>query len=98
MVLYSPRGDDHPLMEQDAIMAFTAPKDGNFFVRVRESAYGGSSACSYLLHIGRFPTPSVALPPGANPGSEVVVKWLGDPAGAFESKVKNPKYFSSCFR
>lgn len=85
--------DDHPLMEQDAIMAFTAPKDGNFFVRVRESAYGGSSACSYLLHIGRFPTPSVALPPGANPGSEVVVKWLGDPAGAFESKVKIPNTF-----
>ncbi len=85
--------DDHPLMEQDAIMAFTAPEDGNFFVRVRESAYGGSSACSYLLHVGQFPTPSVALPPGANPGSEVLVKWLGDPAGEFESKVKIPNSF-----
>lgn len=78
--------DDHPLMEQDALLAFTASEPGEYFVRVRESAYGGSSACSYLLHVGRFPTPSVALPPGANPGSEVVVKWLGDPAGGFEKK------------
>ncbi len=85
--------DDHPLMEQDALLAFTASEPGEFFVRVRESAYGGSSACSYLLHVGRFPTPSVALPPGANPGSEVLVKWLGDPAGGFESKIKIPSTF-----
>ena len=85
--------DDHPLMEQDALLAFTASEPGEFFVRVRESAYGGSSACSYLLHVGRFPTPSVALPPGANPGSEVVVKWLGDPSGGFESKINIPSTF-----
>ena len=47
---------------------------------------------AYLLHLGRFPTPSVA-PPGGNPESEVLVKWLGDPAGDFESKIKIPKEF-----
>ncbi len=85
--------DDHPLMEQDAILAVNAPESGDYFVRVRESAYGGNAACSYLLHLGRFPTPSVALPPGGNPQSEVLVKWLGDPAGDFESKIKIPKEF-----
>ena len=86
--------DDHPLMEQDAILAVNAPESGNYFVRIRESAYGGNAACSYLLHLGRFPTPSVALPPGGNPESEVLVKWLGDLAGEFESKIKIPKEFA----
>lgn len=85
--------DDHPLMEQDAIFAVNAPESGNYFVRIRESAYGGNASCGYLLHLGRFPTPSVALPPGGNPESEVLVKWLGDLAGEFESKIKIPKEF-----
>ena len=47
--------DDHPLLGQDAMLAATAPADGLYYLRVRESAYGGNDGCVYLLHVGRFP-------------------------------------------
>lgn len=83
--------DDHPLLAQDAMLAITAPADGDYFVRLRESAYGGSDGCVYQLHIGGFPTPSVAWPPGGAPGSEIDVTWLGDATGPFTGRVRLPE-------
>jgi hypothetical protein len=83
--------DDHPLLGQDAMLAATAPADGTYFLRVRESAYGGSNGCVYLLHVGRFPVPHVAWPPGGPPGAEMEVEWLGDPAGPFRTKIVLPQ-------
>ena len=82
--------DDHPLLGQDAMLAVVAPEDGTYTVRVRESAYGGNDGCVYLLHVGRFPVTHVAWPPGGQPGQEIDVEWLGDPAGSFRSKVIVP--------
>ncbi|MFM8890112.1 MAG: PPC domain-containing protein, partial [Planctomycetia bacterium] len=82
--------DDHPLLGQDAMLAVVAPEDGTYTIRVRESAYGGNEGCVYLLHVGRFPVPHVAWPPGGQPGQELEVEWLGDPAGPFRSKVTVP--------
>lgn len=83
--------DDHPLLGQDAMLAATAPADGTYFLRVRESAYGGNNGCVYLLHIGRFPVPHVAWPPGGQPGAEMEVEWMGDPAGPFRTKIVLPQ-------
>jgi hypothetical protein len=83
--------DDHPLLGQDAMLAATAPADGTYFLRVRESAYGGNDGCVYLLHVGRFPVPHVAWPPGGPPGAEMEVEWLGDPAGPFRTKIVLPQ-------
>ena len=83
--------DDHPLLVQDAMLAATAPADGTYFLRVRESAYGGNDGCVYLLHVGRFPVPHVAWPPGGQPGGEMEVEWLGDPAGPFRTKIVLPQ-------
>ena len=83
--------DDHPLLGQDAMLSATAPADGTYFLRVRESAYGGNDGCVYLLHVGRFPVPHVAWPPGGQPGAEMEVEWLGDPAGPFRTKVVLPQ-------
>jgi hypothetical protein len=83
--------DDHPLLGQDAMLAATAPADGTYFLRVRESAYGGNDGCVYLLHIGRFPVPHVAWPPGGQPGAEMEVEWMGDPAGPFRTKIVLPQ-------
>jgi hypothetical protein len=83
--------DDHPLLAQDAMLAATAPADGTYFLRVRESAYGGNDGCVYLLHVGRFPVPHVAWPPGGQPGGELEVEWLGDPAGPFRTKIVLPQ-------
>ncbi|NBV44357.1 MAG: hypothetical protein EBR86_01645 [Planctomycetia bacterium] len=82
--------DDHPLLAQDTMLAVTAPADGDYFLRVRESAYGGNDGCVYLLHVGGFPVPHVAWPPGGAPGSELDVTWLGDPSGPFTARVRVP--------
>ena len=79
--------DDHPLLEQDAMLAVTVAEEGDYTVRLRESAYGGSDNSVYLLHVGDFPVPHVAWPPGAAPNAEVEFEWLGDPAGPFRQKV-----------
>jgi hypothetical protein len=83
--------DDHPLLGQDAMLAVTAPADGTYSIRVRESAYGGNDGCVYLLHVGRFPVPHLAWPPGGAPGAEMEVEWLGDPAGPFRTKIVLPQ-------
>ena len=82
--------DDHPLMGQDAMLALTAPADGTYTVRVRESTYGGSEGSLYLLHVGTFPVPHVAWPPGGRAGTETDVEWLGDPAGPFRTRLRIP--------
>lgn len=78
--------DDHPLLAQDAAVAVTVKDEGDYFLRVRESSYRGGNAI-YLLHVGDFPLPHVAWPPGGATGSEVAVEWLGDPAGPFSETV-----------
>jgi len=83
--------DDHPLLAQDAMLAATVPEEGDYFLRVRESAYGGSDGCVYLLHVGDFPTPHLAWPPAGAPGSDVEVQWLGDPAGPFGQTITLPQ-------
>ena len=78
--------DDHPLLAQDAALAVTVAKEGDYFLRLRESSYRGGNAI-YLLHVGDFPIPHVAWPPGGAVGSEVTVEWIGDPAGPFTEKI-----------
>jgi len=82
--------DDHPLLEQDAMLAVTVAEAGDYTVRLRESAYGGTENSVYLLHIGDFPAPHVAWPPGGGPNAEIEFEWLGDPAGPFRQKVTLP--------
>jgi hypothetical protein len=82
--------DDHPLLGQDSMLAVTVAEAGDYTVRLRESAYGGSDNTVYLLHVGDFPVPHVAWPPGGAPNAEVELEWLGDPAGPFRQKVTLP--------
>jgi hypothetical protein len=82
--------DDHPLLAQDAALAATVRDEGDYFLRVRESAYGGGNAL-YVLHVGDFPIPHVAWPPGGAPGAPLDVEWFGDPAGPFRAQVVLPQ-------
>lgn len=81
--------DDHPLLGQDAALTATVEKEGDYFLRVRESAYGGGNNC-YVLHVGDFPIPHVAWPPGGAAGAAVDVEWFGDPAGPFKQQLTLP--------
>jgi hypothetical protein len=82
--------DDHPLLGQDAMLAATVAEEGDYVIRLRESAYGGNDGCVYLLHVGDFPTPHLAWPPAGPPAAELDVEWLGDSAGPFRQKVRLP--------
>jgi len=82
--------DDHPLLSQDPMISTTVPKDGDYFLRVRESAYGGGSSL-YMLHVGNFPIPHAAWPPGGREGVPFEAELFGDPAGPFKQKVTLPK-------
>lgn len=82
--------DDAPLLGQDAACSVIIPADGTYAVQVRESAYGGSGACGYRLHLGTFPRPTAVVPAGGRLGDEVEVRLLGDPAGEMRQKIKLP--------
>jgi hypothetical protein len=73
--------DDAPLVWQDGVVSIVAPADGKYIVQVRESAFGGSGACQYRLHVGTFPRPTAVLPSGGRRGTDIEVRYLGDVLG-----------------
>lgn len=81
--------DDTPLLSQDAAVAATVKTAGDYFLRLREAAYAGNG--TYQLHVGKFPIPHAAWPPGGKAGSKVDVEWLGDPGGSFRQTIVLPE-------
>ena len=80
--------DDAPLFRQDPVAAIVAPVDGVYVVAVRDTAFGGSEADRYALHLGSFPRPTAVYPAGGQVGVETMVKLLGEPGGPREQLVK----------
>jgi hypothetical protein len=81
--------DDHPLLSQDPALTVTVEKAGDYVLRIRESAYAGNGV--YMLHVGTFPVPTTAYPPGGVAGEEIDVEWMGDPAGSFRERIRLPE-------
>jgi hypothetical protein len=75
--------DDSALLLQDPVASIIAPEDGTYTVLVREAAYGGGDRSAYRLHVGTFPRPLAAFPPGGKPGETLDLRFLGDAGGAF---------------
>lgn len=63
--------DDTALLQQDGVCSFTAAKDGEYTILVRDTAFGGSPESGYRLHVGTFPRPLAVYPAGGTPGSLV---------------------------
>ncbi len=82
--------DDSALLLQDGYVSAIAPADGTYIVQIREASYGGGGDAHYRLHIGDFPRPAAAFPPGAQPGETVAFQCLGDAAGPIERTVAAP--------
>jgi hypothetical protein len=82
--------DDHILLNQDCACSAIAPEDGDYFVEIRETSYRGDGNCYYRLHIGSFPRPTAAYPPGGKVGETLKVKFIGDVGGPFEQEFKLP--------
>ncbi|QDV79416.1 pre-peptidase C-terminal domain-containing protein [Botrimarina mediterranea] len=79
--------DDDAAAYQDAFLSYIAPAAGRYLVRLRESAYQGNDASTYLLHIGDFPRPAAAYPPAVVAGQASEVTLIGDPKGDFTQTV-----------
>ncbi|MBK9384348.1 MAG: hypothetical protein IPN34_05940 [Planctomycetes bacterium] len=69
--------DDDARARLDPVLVREFTASGTYFLRVRELTYGGGGNARYLLHLGRFPRPAIALPLGAPAGSSVELRWLG---------------------
>ncbi len=82
--------DDSPLSKQDAQASIVAPEDGRYIIEVRESAYGGSGASHYRLHLGTFPSPTAVYPAGGKRGEPLEVTFIGDPTGKFTRQITLP--------
>jgi hypothetical protein len=89
--------DDSALIFQDGFASVIAPSDGKYIIQVRESAYAGSGACLYRLHIGNFPRATATVPAGGKLGDKVTVKWIGDIAGERTTTVTLPSVFEKNF-
>jgi hypothetical protein len=84
------RNDDSALHLQDPIVSTVLPKDGDYFVEVRQRIFKGGSNVYYLAHIGNNRRPLAVYPAGGPAGQPLAVKLLGDPAGTYESTVALP--------
>lgn len=83
--------DDTPLLKQDPFVSLIAPKDGDYFIQIRESSYGGNNQCRYRMHVGHFPRPTAVFPAGGKPGEITAVSFLGDPAGTINQDIQLPE-------
>ncbi|MCO5168203.1 MAG: PPC domain-containing protein [Planctomycetes bacterium] len=96
LVLLDPDGavlaetDDAPLLGQDALVSVVLPRDGRYVVTVREATWQGNDRHRYRLHLGTFPRPVAAFPPGGRPGEEALLELLGDPAGVTSGRLVVP--------
>lgn len=80
--------DDSRFATQDGLISLSIPKDGNYFVLVRDASYGGQKNGHYRLHVGNFPRPQVAFPPGGQPGQELEIEFLDTAGNAKTEKIK----------
>lgn len=82
--------DDSVLLMQDSVATTLAPRDGRYFVSIRHASFKGSDQSHYRLHVGRFPRPRIAFPPGGSPGESLTVELRGDAAGIIRQQVQLP--------
>jgi hypothetical protein len=81
--------DDSPLHVQDPLLSVKLPHNGFAFVEVRRSLFTSDDR-PYCLHIGTNRRPLAAYPSGGQVGTQLDVKFLGDPLGEYQEKITIP--------
>jgi len=81
--------DDTTLLMQDAAVSILAPKDGSYYIEMRDTTYTGNET-AYRLHIGSFARPMMVYPLGGRAGEKLSFKFIGDATGEFSQEVKLP--------
>lgn len=94
--------DDSNHHRQDPYLSFTAFKEGEYYILIRDSSYEGSGNHVYHMHVGDFPRPLSVSPLGAQRGkpTQFTSVQLGKPALNFtqtfiEKEEQQPLYISS---
>jgi len=82
--------EDSALGFQDGVASILAPEDGDYFVQVRETSFGGRDDYQYRLHVGSFPRPTGVHPIAGHAGEALKVKFLGDAKGEIEQSIQLP--------
>ncbi len=82
--------DDIPFSRQDPVASIIAPEDGKYRIMIKDSTNAGPGECAYMMHIGSFPRPLAAYPPGGPSGQTVKLRFIGDPSGPIEKEVQLP--------
>lgn len=82
--------DDSILLMQDGVASTVAKNDGRYYVLVRDASFEGNDQSYYRLHVGRFPRPRVAFPPGGRPGEKLAIEFRGDEAGPIRRELEIP--------
>jgi len=80
------RADDSSFGKQDGFFNFLIPKSGKYFIKVRDTEFGGSVNSNYRLHVGSFIRPTVVFPSGGKIGDKVELTLIGDHWDDFETK------------
>lgn len=102
--IVDPRGkivascDDSTIGLQDPMLSYVAQADGVHLVRVREAAYGGDYESRYVLHLGDFPAPVVAMVGTRRDGGSTTAVMRGDAAGEFEATLPTASTISDWIR
>ena len=79
------RADDSPLGRQDGFFSIMVAKTGKYFVKVRDTEFGGTGQSNYRLHIGSFIRPSVVFPSGGKIGDKTKLILIGDQRDDFKT-------------
>ena len=84
------RNDDSALHLQDPIASVVLPRDGDYFVEIKQRVFKPGPRCYYLAHIGDQPRPLAAYPAGGRAGTVLATTLLGDPSGTITQAVALP--------
>ena len=75
------RNDDSALHIQDPIASVVAPRDGDYFVEIKQRLLKGADRNFYTANIGNNRRPLALYPAGGKAGTPLRTTLLGDPQG-----------------
>jgi hypothetical protein len=89
------RSDDDPLLDLDARVDVTFPKEGFYYVEVHDSRFSTQIQNFYRLKTGAYSYPTEIFPLGGRRGEKVEVELSGTKVNVDLAGVKTPRVFVS---
>ena len=75
------RNDDSSLYVQDPVLSIVAPRDGKYYIEIKQQVFDPPRQAYYRAHIGNFTRPLAIFPAGGQAGTTLTARILGDPTG-----------------